>query len=240
MQSSIYDVTHDGGVQILPGMGGVSLNARVGDSAFHFVTEHLEPGVSARHPDDKANVGFNLLACVGNRAVVASGDVKGATGIVTGKHGGIEHVLIDFPAEVLERLLPGDRIAIRAVGVGLAFRNAGDLRAFNCDPAFLERWGVEWSDGAAHVPVARVVPAAVMGSGLGRATVSRGDYDIQTFDDVMAERYGLREIRLGDIVAITDADHSYAAPTGPAPCRSASSCTDARRSPGTVRASRRS
>jgi hypothetical protein len=48
-----------------------------------------------------------------------------------------------------------------------------------------------------------------MGSGLGRATVVRGDYDIQTFDDEMAARYGLRELRMGDIVAIVDADHSY-------------------------------
>jgi hypothetical protein len=37
----------------------------------------------------------------------------------------------------------------------------------------------------------------------------RGDYDIQTFDDAMAEKYGLRDLRLGDLVAISDADHSY-------------------------------
>ena len=42
-----------------------------------------------------------------------------------------------------------------------------------------------------------------------RSTVVRGDYDIQTFDDATAEKYGLRDLRLGDIVAITDADHSY-------------------------------
>jgi hypothetical protein len=48
-----------------------------------------------------------------------------------------------------------------------------------------------------------------MGSGLGRSTVVRGDYDIQTFDDAVAEQYGLRELRLGDLVAIVNADHSY-------------------------------
>jgi hypothetical protein len=53
------------------------------------------------------------------------------------------------------------------------------------------------------------VPAAIMGSGLGRATVARGDYDIQAFDPVMVEQYGLHELRFGDIVAIVDADHSF-------------------------------
>ena len=59
------------------------------------------------------------------------------------------------------------------------------------------------------MPVARFVPAAIMGSGLGRATVARGDYDIQCFDPVMVKEYGLDELRYGDIVAIVDADHSY-------------------------------
>jgi hypothetical protein len=57
--------------------------------------------------------------------------------------------------------------------------------------------------------VARIVPAAVMGSGLGRSTVVRGDYDIQTFDDELSEKHGLRELRLGDVVAISDADNSF-------------------------------
>jgi hypothetical protein len=166
--------------------------------------------VSTRHPDDKVNVGYCVYACVGNRATVMSGEAKGARGVVTGKHGGIEHVMIDFPAEVMERMALGDRIAVRSVGLGLELTDAGDVRIFNCDPDFLERWGVErGSDGRLVVPVARVVPAAIMGSGLGRATVIRGDYDIQAFDPVMVERYGLHELRFGDIVAIVDADHSY-------------------------------
>jgi hypothetical protein len=209
MPSAIYDVTHDGLPQILPGMGGAAINARVGDSAFAHATDHLEPGVSARHPDDRHNTAFTLLASIGNPARVVSGEAKGATGVVTGKHGGIDHVMIDFSGETLERLLPGDRIAIRACGAGLTLEGAGDVRAFNVDPDFLERMGIELSDGFLNVAVARTIPAAVMGSGLGRATVARGDYDIQTFDDVMAEQYGLRELRLGDIVAIADADNSY-------------------------------
>ncbi len=57
--------------------------------------------------------------------------------------------------------------------------------------------------------VAKLVPAAVMGSGLGRSTVVRGDCDIQTFDEALSQQYGLRDLRLGDFVAIVDADHSF-------------------------------
>jgi hypothetical protein len=206
---AIYDVGHDGVPRVLPSVGGISLNVRVGDNAFAYVSDHIEPGVSTRHPDDRINVGYCVYACVGNSATVLGGEAKGERGVVTGKHGGIEHVMIDFPPAVMERMALGDRVAVRSWGLGLALDDAGDVRVFNCDPDFLERWGVAWQGDALHVPVARVVPAAIMGSGLGRATVARGDYDIQAFDPVMVERYGLNELRFGDLVAIADADHSY-------------------------------
>ncbi len=53
------------------------------------------------------------------------------------------------------------------------------------------------------------VPAAVMGSGLGRNHVSSGDYDITMFCGETVEEHGLGDIRLGDLVAIMDADQSY-------------------------------
>jgi hypothetical protein len=207
--STIYDIGHDGVPRVLPSVGGISLNVRVGDNAFAWVSDHIEPGVSTRHPDDKVNVGYCVYACVGNGATVLTGEAKGERGVVTGKHGGIEHVMIDFPPAVMERMALGDRVAIRSVGLGLELADAGDVRAFNCDPDFLDRWGVERRGATFSVPVARIVPASVMGSGLGRSTVARGDYDIQCFDPVTVERYGLRELRLGDIVAIIDADHAY-------------------------------
>jgi len=207
--SAIYDVGHDGVARVLPSVGGITLNVRVGDGAFAFVGDHIEPGVSTRHPDDRINVGYNVYASVGNTATVLSGDAKGARGIVTGKHGGIEHVMIDFPPEVMEKLALGDRIAVRSVGLGLELRDAGDIRIFNCDPDLLEKLAVPAPGGGLRVAVAKIVPAAIMGSGLGRPTVARGDYDIQAFDPVMVERYGLADLRFGDLVAIEDADHSY-------------------------------
>ncbi len=207
--ASLYDVGSDGRARILPSVGGICLNVRVGDNAFRPVGDHIEPAVSVRHKDDRVNVGFCVLACVGNAAVVLSGEAKGESGVVTGKHGGIEHVMVDFPERVMERMTLGDKIGIRAVGVGLAFARADDVAIFNCDPDFLERLQIEERDADLHVPVAKIVPAAIMGSGLGRSTVARGDYDIGCADPHMIEQYGLTDLRFGDIVAIADADHTH-------------------------------
>jgi uncharacterized protein DUF4438 len=209
LTSGLYDVGADGVPRILPGVGGITLNVRVGDSAFAFEADHVEPAVSVRHPDDKINAAFCTLACIGNVATVASGDAKGERGIVTGKHGGVEHVIVDFPENVMEKMLLGDTIAVRAIGVGLAIDGAGDVKVFNCDPDLLDKLGIEQTGTRLRVPVARIVPARVMGSGLGRQTVARGDYDIQCFDDATVREFGLDELRLGDIVAITDADNSF-------------------------------
>jgi hypothetical protein len=208
LPSTLYDVGHDGVARILPSVGGITLNVRVGDGAFAHEADHVEPGVSARHPDDRVNASFCTFACVGNVATVTSGDAKGARGVVTGKHGGVEHVLIDFPPQSMERMQIGDGIAIRAVGVGLAIE-AGDVRLFNCDPDLFEKLRATAQGERLRVPVARIVPARVMGSGLGRQTVVRGDYDVQCFDPATVREFGLDGLRLGDVVAIRDADNSF-------------------------------
>jgi hypothetical protein len=209
MASGLYDIGADGIPRILPSVGGITLNVRVGDGAFAFEADHVEPGVSARHPDDKVNVAFCTLACVGNRATVVSGEAKGERGVVTGKHGGIEHVLIDFPERVMERMQIGDAINVRAIGLGLAIEDAGDVKVFNCDPDLFDKLGVERDGAHFTLRVARTVPARAMGSGLGRQTVARGDYDIQCFDAETVREFGLDQLRLGDLVAILDADNSF-------------------------------
>ena len=53
---------------------------------------------------------------------------------------------------------------------------------------------------------AHLVPARIMGSGLGKNNAWRGDYDIQLADRPTRERHRLGSLRFGDMVAITDAD----------------------------------
>ncbi len=141
---NVYNVSATGTPLVLPGVGGITYNLRVGDLACGWQADHVEPGVSTDNKEADARMGvaantaLNVLSCIGNEAVVASGDGKGDKGVVTGKHGGIEHVLIDFRPETLEKLQIGDRILIKAYGVGLKLLDFPDIKLTNMDPRLLE------------------------------------------------------------------------------------------------------
>ncbi len=212
---NVYNISAIGKPMVFPGVGGITYNVRVGDPACGWEADHVEPGASVENKENDprqgqaANAAFNILSCVGNQATVVTGQAKGAKGVVTGKHGGIEHVLVDFSLEVLEELVLGDKVIVKAFGTGLKLLDHPDVKVFNLDPALLEAWNPQPKDGKLEVPVTHIVPAAIMGSGLGANQVNSGDYDIQLFDEKVVERYGLNSLRLGDLVAIIDADHSF-------------------------------
>ena len=212
---SIYSISATGTPAVLPEVGGITYNLRVGDPACGWEADHVEPGVSVENKENDprygqgANAAFNVLSCVGNEAIVANGDAKGAKGVVTGKHGGIEHVLVDFQPEILEKLMLGDKILVKAFGVGLKLADFPDVKVMNMDPRFLEALNPKPNGDKLEVPVTHIVPAAIMGSGLGANQTQSGDYDIQLFDETIREQYGLEDLRLGDLVAIIDADHSF-------------------------------
>jgi hypothetical protein len=212
---NVYNVSATGKPVVLPGVGGITYNLRVGDAACGWEADHVEPGVSVENKENDArsgqaaNTAFNVLSCVGNQATVVTGDAKGAVGVVTGKHGGIEHVLVDFQPEVLEKLLLGDRILVKSFGTGLKLLDFPDIKVLNMDPSLLEAWNPKPNGDKLEVPVTHIVPAAIMGSGLGANQVNSGDYDIQLFDEAVIEQYGLESLRIGDLVAIIDADHSF-------------------------------
>jgi hypothetical protein len=211
----VYSISADGVPMVLPGVGGITYNVRVGDPACGWEADHVEPGVSIENKENdprfgqSANIALNVLACVGNEAVVVSGDAKGSKGVVTGKHGGIEHVLVDFQPETLEKLMLGDKILVKAFGVGLKLLDFPEIKVMNMDPRFLEILNPEPRGDKLEIPVTHVVPASIMGSGLGANQTYSGDYDIQLFDENTRRQYGLDDLKLGDLVAILDADHSY-------------------------------
>lgn len=202
-------VCYDGVVRVSPGTGGITYNVKVGDPAFGWAGDHVEPGVSSKNKDERANSGYNTLACIGNTAEVWSGDAKGAKGVVTGKHGGIEHVLIYFPKADLEKMNVGDQIKIKSYGQGLELKDHPDVKVINTDPAFLHKMGIVEKDGVLEVPVAHIVPPEFMGSGLGSASAERGDYDITSMETERLHELGLDRIRFGDIVAIADSSSFY-------------------------------
>ncbi len=212
---SVYNISATGSPLVLPGLGGITYNVRVGDLACGWEGDHVEPSVSVENKENDArfgqgaNAAFNVLSCVGNEAVIVSGDAKGAKGIVTGKHGGIEHVLVDFQPETMEKLVLGDKMLVKSFGVGLKLLDFPDVKVMNLSPEFLKVLDPKAGGDKLEVPVTHIVPAAIMGSGLGSNHTFSGDYDIQLFDDKISEQYGLEDLRLGDLVAIIDADHSF-------------------------------
>ncbi|TRO49926.1 DUF4438 domain-containing protein [Candidatus Bathyarchaeota archaeon] len=212
---SVYTISTKGKPVILPGVGGITYNLRVGDFACGWEADHVEPGASIKNKENDltfgnaANTALNVFSCIGNQAIIVSGDAKGSFGVVTGKHGGIEHVLVDFQPEILEKLIPGDKILIKALGVGLKLIDYPDVITMNMDPKFLEVLNLKKIKDKLQVPVTHVIPAEFMGSGIGKNQVYSGDYDLQMFDKKSVAEYGLDDLRIGDIVAISNADHSF-------------------------------
>lgn len=212
---AVYKISADGEPVVLPGVGGITYNLRVGDVATGWMADHVEPGVSVenrvtdrRYPNGQSRA-LNVLSCVGNEATVVEGDAKGDKGVVVGKHGGIEHVMVDFQPETMEKLVIEDKVMIKAYGVGLKLLDLPEVKLFNVSPEFLEAVDPTMKGGKLEVPVTHTIPAAIMGSGLGRSHVASGDYDITMFCEATCEEYGLEDVRFGDLVAILDADHSY-------------------------------
>lgn len=205
-----YRIDHEGVPHILPATGAITYNVKVGDSVYAMECDHVEPGVTVRNPDAQENAAFNTLSCIGNTAIVISGDAKGARGFVTGTHGGVEHVLCYFPEDALDKLAIGDRIQVRAQGQGMKIEGFEDtVFCMNLDPNLFEKMNVTVEDGKLIVPIAARVPAYLMGSGIGAGSAANGDYDIMTADHAEIARLGLDRLRYGDFVLLEDCDTSF-------------------------------
>jgi hypothetical protein len=213
-----YRIGQDGVARVLPGTGGITINRRIGDPCVGLAADHVEPGVALHNngreiigPRGGPNLALLTSACVGNRARVATGPAVGAIGLVSGKHGGVNHVLVDFDSKTLLRLNIGDRVQIYSCGLGLRLLDFPNIAVTNCAPGLLRRWPLRPHGATLDVPVTHILPAAIIGSGLGKNTVWRGDMDIQLFDAPTRRRHGLETLRFGDLVAVLDSDARFGA-----------------------------
>jgi len=217
---SPYDIDPDGKIKLHPGTGSITYNFRSGDSAVNLAGDHVEPAVTLYNLGREGSRGgsesrgLNTLACIGNRVKIWDGEGKGTIGYVIGKHGGAEHVMVDFPdASVFDKLTIGDKMQIYAIGFGIELWNAAGVTAMNVGPELIDAlteagMGIT-PGGKLLIPVAIKIPAKIMGSGLGSDQAYRGDYDIQLFDPGTIKEYGLERLRFGDLVGIVDADTTY-------------------------------
>ncbi len=215
-RASPYRIGHDGIPRILPGSGGIAVNRRIGDRCVGLAGDHIEPGASLHNNDREVvgsrngpNLALLTYACVGNRTQVVTGPCRGRTGVVTGKHGGIEHLIVDFPTRVLKRLQIGDRIQIHSFGLGLRLLDHPSITVTSCSPQLIGSWGLRSQPPKLLVPVTHLVPAAIMGSGIGRTESVRGDFDMQLFDPAVRKQFRLGSLRFGDMVAIIHSDSRF-------------------------------
>ncbi len=205
-----YMLSSEGKPFLLPAFGGIVYNVSVGDSAYGWLADCIHPGVSIKLKDDTGNRGLNILSCVGNTAVVMTGDAKGTRGVVTGKSGRFsEHVIIHFEKSAREKMAIGEKIIIRTKGVGMELADHPDIKLKSCSPELLESLEVTTNDdGKLNVPVVGVVPPHLLGAGAG-LTSEGGSLHIQTADKAALKEAGLDSLRLGDVVALSDTDSSW-------------------------------
>lgn len=204
-----YRVTTDGLPLILPATGGITYNVAVGDPAFGWVGDHIEPGVTIKNDHAGENAALNIFACIGNEARVISGDAKGAKGYVSGSHGGVEHVMVAFSKDVLENMTLDDKILVKACGQGLAIENFEDVKIMSLDPRLLEAMALEIQADQLVVPVAAVIPQHLMGSGVGSPYAQKGDYDLITSDRSQIKALQLDQLRFGDLVLLENCDNTF-------------------------------
>jgi hypothetical protein len=195
----------DGRATTLPGMYGIVYNARVGDRAFGWAGDHVEPGVSIAHADERADYALHYLTCIGNQAEVTSGLARGALGIVTGEHA---RLLVDFEPDVLDRMTIGDTVQIRAAGRGLRLDGHPALEFKKTSPALAEAFGLRVDGGRVICPVAMELPARIMGSGA-ELNAEFVDQDLMSGDRALMAELGIDQMRLGDLIAIRDVDHRF-------------------------------
>ncbi len=201
-----YQPTSEGKGTVGFGQAGICFTHRVGDPAFGWEVDHLEPGVSIRNPLDGPEHALHYLACLGNEATVTSGACAGAKGTLTGEHA---HLLVDFPPQDIELLAIGDRIQIRAIGTGLQLLDHPGVLAHKISPALLEALRLETApDGSLRVPVVNSIPPYLMGSGA-ELMSDYVDQDFMTGDRAHIAELGLDRLRLGDVVAVPDTNHTW-------------------------------
>lgn len=200
-----YRASAEGVPMLFYGTAGIILNARVGCRAYGWASDHIEPGVSVRHRDDGTEHALHYLNCVGNEVVVTTGSARGARGTVTGEHA---HILVDFPEEAMEEMAIGDRMVVRTHGVGLALLDYPHITVRKCSPSLLHAMGIEEVGAESlRVPVTAIMPAYLMGSGA-ELMPEYVDQDLMSNDRDAIALHGVDKLRVGDIVAIQDHDHS--------------------------------
>ena len=200
-----YIPDNDGNSVILPGMYGVVNNVKVGDKAFGWNGDHIEPGVSIDSENINEHFALHYLVCTGNKAIVRSGEAKGKTGIVTGEHA---RNLIHFEQNILEKICVGDQIDIITHGRGLKLLDFPEIKIKKIDPNLLKSMNFKVENKKLIVDVAIELPIKIMGSGA-ELNSEYVDQDLMSGDRSLMKKLKIDQMKLGDLIVINHADHRW-------------------------------
>ena len=200
-----YIPDNDGNSVILPGMYGVVNNVKVGDKAFGWNGDHIEPGVSIDSENINEHFALHYLVCTGNKAIVRSGEAKGKTGIVTGEHA---RNLIHFEQNILKKICVGDQIDIITHGRGLRLLDFPEIEIKKIDPNLLKSMNFKVVNKKLIVDVAIELPIKIMGSGA-ELNSEYVDQDLMSGDRSLMKKLKIDQMKLGDLIVINHADHRW-------------------------------
>jgi hypothetical protein len=136
---------------------------------------------------------------------VTNGEAKGKKGLIIGKFGSF--VLVHFDDDVLEKLAIGDTLHVKANGIGLKIDGFDDVFPHCITPELLEKIVEKTADGKLEAPVVKKIPADLVSRGSGGSL--SGHWHIQTSYPPDIKKYGLDEIRFGDLVLLQDTQTDY-------------------------------
>lgn len=208
LPASPYMVSGDGQPMLIPMYGGLVYNIQLGDPAMGWAAELIQAGVSIKNKDNMANNALGVYACIGNKAVVMTGDAALSEGIVVGKSSRFaEHVVCSFDQEIVEKLVPEDQILIQAFGVGLELPDFKDIMIKNLDPELLKRINVREADGKLSFPVRAVFENEYGGAGAGFNSNNR-TVSIMVSQEIL-KGHEIDTLRFGDFVAINNWDSRF-------------------------------
>ena len=200
-----YIPNNDGKSVIYQGMFGVVNNVKVGDKAFGWAGDHIEPGVSIDSEHINEHFALHYMVCTGNKAIVRSGEAKGSIGIVTGEHA---RNLVHFEQKTLDKICVGDQIDIITHGRGLKLLDFPDIGLKKIDPNLLKSMNLKIVDKKLIVDVAMELPIRIMGSGA-ELNSEYVDQYLMSGDRSLMKKLKIDQMRLGDLIVINHADHRW-------------------------------
>lgn len=204
---SSYGVTWDGKPKMMIGIGGINYNLRIGDKVFGWANgDRATLGAAAvGSGSDRARTSWLHFTSVGNEVKILGGEAKGEKGVIVGKFEDL--VLIHFDEAVLEKLGIGDKLHVKACGVGLKIDGFDDVFPHGIAPETLEKLIVRKGEKL-EAAVVKEIPAEIVGRGAGGSSLS-GNWHIQTCYPPDIKKYGLDELRFGDLVLLKDIQTDY-------------------------------